>query len=65
VDPAPAITPLAPATSTPVKATTRSASFLERHIGEVVAAAAGAIAEAVSEFRDGGLTPMSKVRAGS
>ena len=45
-------------------ATTKSAPFLECHVGAVVAAAAGAIAAALGEFRDGGLTPATKMHGG-
>jgi hypothetical protein len=45
VDSTSAVTSLAPSPST-TSTTTRSAPFLEHHLGAVVAAAAGAIAEA-------------------
>ena len=50
--------------STAVKTTTRSAIFLEHHLGAVVGACAGAIAEATQEFQSGKLTPAAKMRSG-
>jgi len=37
---------------------------LEHHVGAIVGAAAGTIAEAIQEFQDGGLTPMTKSQGG-
>jgi hypothetical protein len=56
----PAINAPAPSQST-APATSKPASWLEHHVGEMVAAAAGAIAAALGEFRDGGLTPATKM----
>ena len=64
MDPTPAITTLAPAPSTAVKAITRSA-LLEAHVGAVVAAAAGAIAAALGEFQEGALTTSTKMAGGN
>ena len=63
MDPTPAITTLAPAPSTAVKAITRSA-LPDAHVGAVVAAAAGAIAAALGEFQEGALTTHTKMAGG-
>jgi hypothetical protein len=62
----PAVSPLAPSTSTSRSPSSSSepASWLERHIGECVAAAGGAIVAALDERRDGALTPRTKGRGG-
>ena len=55
-------------TSTPTTSTTRTtskpASFLERHVGEMVAGAAGNLALALSEFQDRGVTGGTKMAGG-
>ena len=55
-------------TSTPTTSTTRTtskpASFLERHVGEMVAGAAGNLALALSEFQDRGVTGGTKKAGG-
>jgi hypothetical protein len=58
--PAPATPILAPASST----ATAPANTIERYVGELVAAAGMAIAEALAERADGGLTPRTKQRGG-
>ena len=58
-----AVTPLSPAPSSS-SATAKPASWLERHVGEMVAGAAGTIALALSEFNDGALTPRTKMQGG-
>jgi hypothetical protein len=55
---APTIISLAPAPST--SATTRSAIFLELHLGAIVGAVAGVIGQGVEECKDGGLTIRTK-----
>jgi len=60
VDPIPTNAALAPATST-ARTTANIGSFLELHVGKLVAAAAGAIAEALGEFQDGGLTSSTNL----
>jgi len=64
--PNPAIHAPAPSSSRSiaVKPTTRSAIFLEHHLGAVVGACAGAIAEATQEFQSGKLTLTAKLRSG-
>jgi hypothetical protein len=62
VDPAPAITALAPATST-VKALVRTAR-LQLHIGTVVGAVAATIGAALSESQDGKLTALTQGQGG-
>ena len=57
--PTPSVIPLATST-----ATTKPASFLERHVGELVAGAAGTIALALPEFQDRGLTRATKMAGG-
>ena len=55
-------------TSTPTTSTTRTtskpASFLERHVGEMVAGAAGNLALALSEYQDRGVTGGTKMAGG-
>ena len=55
-------------TSTPTTSTTRTtskpASFLERHVGEMVAGAAGTLALALSEYQDRGVTGGTKMAGG-
>ena len=63
MDPTPIVTTLAPAPSSST-ATSKPASFLERHVGELVAAAAGTIALTLSEFQSRGLTGGTKKRGG-
>jgi hypothetical protein len=53
--------PLAPAPST--SASTRSAIFLELHLGAIVGAVAGVIGQGVEECKDGGLTSETKGRS--
>jgi hypothetical protein len=60
VHPTPAVTALAPSPST-AKA---PANTIERYVGERVAAAGLAIAEALAERSDGGLTPATRTRGG-
>jgi hypothetical protein len=59
VHPAPIVTPHAPASSTAEPSPT-----IERHVGELVAAAAGAIAEGLRERQTGGLTAATKRHGG-
>lgn len=47
-------TPHPPSSSSTATAT--AGSFLERHVGELIAAAAAILLEALGEFRDRGLT---------
>jgi len=54
-----------PALSSSTKATTRSAPPLECHLGMVVGACAGMIAEAALEFQRGALTTTTKMRGGN
>ena len=61
MDHTPAIT--APATS-PSSARSQPASGLERHVGEMVAGAAGNLALVLSEFQDRGLTGGTKMAGG-
>jgi hypothetical protein len=63
---APANVDRAPSTSTAITitATTRTAIFLEHHLGAVVGACAGALAEALAEFRNGGLSLGTRARGG-
>src|SRR5262245_31517774 len=60
VDPTPIVTTLAPVPSSST-ATSKPASFLERHVDELVAAAAGMIALALSEYQDRGVTTRTKM----
>jgi hypothetical protein len=62
VHPTPAVTTHALARST--STTPASTGSLEPLIGRLVAAAGIAIVEALSEYRDGGLTPKTKGRGG-
>jgi len=55
----PTVTTLAPSSST-----AQIAPSLERLVGQLVAAAAGAIAEALDERRHGALSPKTKMRGG-
>jgi hypothetical protein len=64
VDSAPTNVNFAPAPSTAIKATTKSAIFLEHHVGAVVAVCAGAIAEAALELRNGAITERTKTAGG-
>ena len=59
----PAITTLAPATST-ARTTAKPVSWIERHVGEMVAGAAGNFALALSEFQDRGVTGGTKMAGG-
>ena len=56
-------------TSTPTTSTTRTtskpASFLERHVGEMVAGAAGNLALALSEYQDRGVTGGTRLAGGN
>ena len=52
-----------PTTSAP-RTTSKPASFLERHIGEMVAGAAGNLALALSEYQDRGVTGGTKMAGG-
>jgi len=60
VQPTPAVDTLAPSPST----TAAPANTLERHVGELVAAAATAILQALREFQNGGLTASTKMQGG-
>ena len=60
MDPTPAISLSAPSRSTAAA----PANTIERHVGALVAAAGMAIAEALAERSDGGLTPATKMRGG-
>jgi len=61
VEPTPAIT----VTPAPSRSTTAvPANTIERYVGQRVAAAAGAILEALDERQHGGLTPKTKMRGG-
>ena len=53
---------LAPSSST-APVTSKSAIFLELHLGAVVGAIAGVIGDGVEEIRDGGLRPETKCRS--
>jgi len=52
-----------PTTST-TKTTSKPASFLERHVGEMVAGAAGNLALALSQYQDRGVTRGTKKAGG-
>ena len=60
VDPPPAVTPFAPARSTAEAAP----NLVERHIGQLVANAASAVALALREYQNGGLTSGTKMAGG-
>jgi hypothetical protein len=68
VDHNPTVTNVAPSPSTSTKTAkpgTRSAFFLEHHVGALVGAAAGAFAEALLDFERGGkLAPDIRDRGG-
>src|SRR5262249_48862803 len=59
VDPHAAVSPFAPALS---KA--EPEPCIERHVGELVASAASAVAEALREFQNGGLRTSTKIHGG-
>jgi hypothetical protein len=59
VHPTPAVT-----THAPTKSPTKPSPTIERYVGEIVAAAAGAIMEALHEYRHGGLSPRTKMAGG-
>jgi hypothetical protein len=59
VDPTPIVT-----THAPVRSTAKPSRTIERYVGEIVAAAAGAIMEALAEYQTGGLTAATKSRGG-
>jgi len=63
VDIAPPVTELAPAPST-AKITFNPASSIEFAVGQAVAVAAAAIAEALGEFQDGGVTSKTRTQSG-
>jgi len=58
------VTSLEPATPTAVKNTTKSAIFLEHHLGALVGATAAMIAEAAGEYENGGLSSEVRGRGG-
>jgi hypothetical protein len=61
----PEVSSVAPSSSTSTATeTAKPGSFLEKHVGEIVAAAAGVLAEAVQEYKDRGLTPKTKGQGG-
>ena len=64
MDPAPVVITHAPATST-ARITSKPVSGLERHVGEMVAGAAGIFALAVSEFQNRRLTTRTKMANGN
>ena len=53
----------APAASTATSTSALEGVFLQYHLGAVVGAVAGVIGEGVTECRDGGLIPETKVQA--
>jgi hypothetical protein len=59
-----AATPPLASASLSFNITTKSAPLLEAHLGVVVGACAAMIAEAASEFQNGGLSPRLKGNAG-
>jgi hypothetical protein len=63
VDIAPTVTALAPAPST-AKITFNPASSIELAVGTAVAVAAAAIAEALGEHTDGGVTSKTRAQSG-
>ena len=65
MDHSPTITPLAPSTSVQAKTTTKSAIFLEYHLGMLVGATAGMIAEAAGEYENGALSAEIRGRGGA
>jgi len=48
----------------PILTSTKSAPLLEAHLGMVVGACAGAIAEAIGQFQNGGLTTATRGQSG-
>lgn len=64
VDPTAAKVTALASSSITVEITTKSAPLLELHLGALVGACAGTIAEAVGEYQNGGLTSPTKGQNG-